>query len=82
MKEKRAEKATPGKACKQGLRQWGLTDPTLVEHGSYFRGARVLHSWGTGPTSVNGWFCYRRRQVLLRFGFARRFVAVSAPISQ
>lgn len=82
MKEKRAEKATPGKACKQGLRQWGLTDPILVGHESYTRGARVLLPWSTGPTSVNGRFCYRQRQVLLRFGFARRFVAVSAPISQ
>lgn len=57
MKEKRAEKATPGKACKQGLRQWEMTGPTLVEHGSYTRGARVLLPSMAGSATDSGKFC-------------------------
>ena len=65
MKEKRAEKATPGKACKQGLRQWEMTSPTSVGHGSYTRGARVLLPWSTGPTSVEHGSYFRGARVLL-----------------
>ena len=57
MKEKRAEKATPGKACKQGLRQWEMTGPTSVGHESYFRGARVLLPSMAGSATDSGKFC-------------------------
>ena len=80
MKEKRAEKATPGKACKQGLRQWGLTGPTLVGHESYFRGARVLLPWSTGPTSVEHGSYFRQWPVLLPTAASSAPVRFCSPV--